>query len=74
MESAGIRLVFYIYYVQVFYLYYVQVGRPLLMQWSAMESAGGKIHQGATQVLQPATQEEDGDDIDCDDDAKDLDE
>ena len=36
------------------------------MQWSAMESAGGKIHQGATQVLQPATQEEDGDDIDCD--------
>ena len=32
-----------------------------------MESAGGKIHQGATQVLQPATQEEDGDDIDCDD-------
>ena len=34
-----------------------------------MESAagGGKIHQGATQVLQPATQEEDGDDIDDDD-------
>ena len=37
----------------------------------AVESAaggGGKIHQSATQVLQPATQEEDGDDIEGDED------